>query len=183
MSDKEVARKAVALHHALEEARLPHALGGALALGWCTRDPRGTSDIDLNIFVPTSAIPKVLAALPPEVVANEENVRQLRRDGQSRLFWGEVPVDLFLTTDEFHVEVMSRVSLEPFAGELVPFLSCGDLAVFKAFFDRRRDWADIEDMLVAGTIDADAVVAVIARFLGDDDPRISKLREIQSELR
>jgi hypothetical protein len=151
-------------------------------LAWCTRDPRGTSDIDLNIFVPAAAASTVLQALPDEVVATDDNVSQLERDGQSRLNWGEVPVDLFLTTDDFHTEVMTRVSLEPFPGELVPFLSCADLAVFKAFFDRRRDWADIEDMLVARTVDPDGVAAVIASFLGDDDPRITKLREIQAEL-
>lgn len=177
----EVADKALAIHRALDEADLPHALGGALALGWCTRDPRGTSDIDMNVFVPTSAVRRVLGALPPDVVATEGNVRELEQDGQSRLKWDDVPVDLFLTTDEFHTEVMTRVSLEPFEGELVPFLSCTDLAVFKAFFDRRRDWADIEDMVAAGTIDADAVAAVITRFVAEDDARLSKLREIQSE--
>jgi hypothetical protein len=178
----EVADKALLLHRALERAGLPHALGGALALGWCTRDPRGTSDIDVNIFVPTSAVTQVIEALPPEVVATEENIGQLRRDGQSRLLWDDTPVDVFLTTDEFHTEVMRRVSLEPFLGELVPFLSCSDLAVFKAFFDRRRDWADIEDMLVAHTIDIGAVAAVIERFLGADDARIAKLQEIQDEV-
>ena len=54
--------------------------------------------------------------------------------------------------------------------------------MFKAFFDRRRDWADIEEMLVARTIDADAVAAVVADLLGPEEVRISKLREIQSEL-
>src|SRR5437016_6302822 len=132
----EVADKALAVHVALEQAGLPHALGGALALAWCTRDPRGTSDIDVNIFVPTSQVRRVLSALPGEVVATDDNASQLRRDGQTRLYWGEVPVDVFLTTDEFHTEAMTRVSLEPFQGTLVPFLSCTDLAVFKAFFDR-----------------------------------------------
>src|SRR6266566_4912977 len=110
------------------------------------------------------------------------NAFSTRRDGQSRLSWGATPVDIFLTTDEFHEHVSTRLSLEPFQGVVVPFLSCTDLAVFKAFFDRRRDWADIEEMMVAHTIDADAVAAVVADLLGADDIRISKLREIQSEL-
>ncbi len=174
--------KVLALHAALDQAGLPHAFGGALALGWCTRQARGTNDIDLNIFVPPAAVRRVLKALPPEVVATEKNAAELRRDGQSRLSWGATPVDIFLTTDEFHEHVSTRLSLEPFQGVVVPFLSCTDLAVFKAFFDRRRDWADIEEMMVAHTIDADAVAAVVADLLGADDIRISKLREIQSEL-
>src|SRR5947207_2720760 len=109
----------------------------------------------------------------PGVVATEKNAAELRRDGQSRLSWGATPVDIFLTTDEFHEHVSTRLSLEPFEGVLVPFLSCTDLAVFKAFFDRRRDWANIEEMLVARTIDADAVVAVVADLLGPEEVRIS----------
>lgn len=64
---------------------------------------------------------------------------------------------------------------EPFAGELLPFLACEDLAVFKAFFDRTRDWADLEAMRDAGTLDASAVAGVLATFLGGDDERIARL--------
>ncbi len=62
-----LAEKVVALHHALDAAEMPHAFGGALALGWCTRQPRGTADIDVNVFVPTRLTTKVRAALPAEV--------------------------------------------------------------------------------------------------------------------
>src|SRR5207237_2672485 len=121
-------------------------------------------------------------ALPAEVRWTPENERELRRDGQSRLSWDKTPVDLFLTTHPFHEQAMRRVKVEPFEGSMISFLACTDLAVFKAFFDRRRDWADIEEMLVARTIDADAVAAVVADLLGPEEVRISKLREIQSEL-
>jgi hypothetical protein len=177
-----LADKVLALHRSLEDATLPHAFGGALALAWCTRQPRATSDIDLNVFATTSATRRVLDSLPSDVVATRTNATELRRDGQSRLWWDTTPVDVFLSTDLFHDQALERVSFEPFAGELVPFLSCADVAVFKAFFDRRRDWADIEDMLVARTIDADFVVAVLADRLGSDDARISKLRAIQGEV-
>ena len=39
-----LADKVLALHQSLDEADFPHAFGGALALGWCTRQPRATSD-------------------------------------------------------------------------------------------------------------------------------------------
>src|SRR5206468_5178609 len=44
--------RVVALHRALAKPRIPHALGGAIALAYWTQDPRGTSDIDLNVFIP-----------------------------------------------------------------------------------------------------------------------------------
>ncbi len=111
-----------------------------------------------------------------------ERHRQLRRDGQTRLYWATTPVDVFLNTTGFHESAVDRVSLEPFAGEMLPFLSCFDLAVFKAFFDRRRDWADLEDMLRAGSIDVDAVIDALTTYLGADDERIVKLRDLEREL-
>jgi hypothetical protein len=178
-----LAGKVVTLHAALDVAGLPHAFGGALALAWCTRQPRATSDIDVNVFAPPSAVAHVLDALPPAVSWTPRKAQQLRRDGQARLRWETTPIDIFLSTTPFHEAAMHRSSLEPFAGEMIPFLACVDLAVFKAFFDRRRDWADIEDMLVARSLDVDAVVAVLADYLEPDDGRIEKLRMIEREIR
>jgi hypothetical protein len=176
-----LAEKVVALHHTFEQAELPHAFGGALALGWCTHQPRGTADIDVNVFVPTTAVGQVRVALPAEVAWTAADSRQLKRDGQTRLYWDNTPVDVFLNTTDYHESAVTRVSLEPFAGEMLPFLSCFDLAVFKAFFDRRRDWADLEDMIAAGSIDVDAVVEMLETYLGPDDDRITKLQELASE--
>jgi hypothetical protein len=177
-----LADKVVALHYALDGAALPHAFGGALALAWCTRQPRATSDIDVNVFVPTSSAALVLLALPSAISHGGRDSRELERGGQTRLWWDATPVDLFLSTTEFHEAAMRRASLEPFAGEMIPFLGCSDLAVFKAFFDRRRDWADIEDMLTARSIDVGAVAATLAEHLGPDDERIAKLRAIEHEV-
>jgi hypothetical protein len=60
-------------------------------------------------------------------------------------------------------------------GRDVPFLSCRDLAVFKAFFNRTKDWADLEAMHEVGTLDVDAVVGVLVRLLGPDDERVERL--------
>ena len=91
-------------------------------------------------------------------------------------------MDLFLNTSTFHEEVAGRVSYEPFGGKAVPFLSCSDLAVFKAFFNRRRDWADLEEMLLARTLDVEVVVAAISPFLGPEDARIHHLLQINEEV-
>ncbi len=63
-----------------------------------------------------------------------------------------------------------------FGGEPLPFLSCTDLAVFKAFFDRTKDWADIEAVLEAGTADVHAAIGWLVDLLGGDDPRVARLR-------
>ena len=69
--------------------------------------------------------------------------------------------DVFLDTTPFHTAVGERVRWEPFAGSDVPFLACRDLAVFKGFFDRTKDWADLEEMAAAGTLDVEAVAVAM----------------------
>jgi len=170
-----LADKIVAIHLALDAAQLPHAFGGALALAWCTQRARGTIDIDVNVFIPTPRTGDLLAALPPDVLAADAAVEQLESDGQTRLWWANTPVDVFLDTTPFHADVGERIRWDPFAGHDVPFLACRDLAVFKAFFDRTKDWADLEEMQIAGTLDIEAVAGVLVRYLGPDDTRITRL--------
>ena len=168
-----LADKVVALHRALVQARLPHAFGGALALAWCTQRARGTIDIDINVFVGRDRVAELLAALPTSISAPVDDL--LQRDGQTRLWWDTTPVDVFLNTTKYHDDLALRCRVEWFNGEDVPFLSCTDLAVFKAFFDRTKDWADLEEMALAGTLDRQRVVGVAAEYLGVDDPRIAKV--------
>ena len=170
--------KIVEVHRALAEAGLPHAFGGALALAWCTRRARGTIDIDLNVFVGVDRVDDVLTSLPAAVVATPDQRDLLRRDGQVRLWWDRTPVDVFLDTTDFHHQAAGRSRWEDFGGTALPFLACEDLAVFKAFFDRTKDWADLEEMHAAGALDADRVVGVLARYLGTDDARIARLLSI-----
>jgi hypothetical protein len=165
----------LAIHNRLADAGIAHAFGGALALAWCTQQARGTIDLDLNVFVPNERTAEVLAALPSAVVASDGDRRLLEREGQARLWWGTTPVDVFLNTTGFHEQVAGRVRWEPFAGSQLPFLACQDLAVFKAFFNRTKDWADLEAMLEAGSLDIPAVAGVLAGFLGADDARIKRL--------
>ena len=170
--------KIVALHRALADAGLPHAFGGALALAWCTERARGTIDIDVNVLTGVDRLDDVLAALPVGVAWDDDDVARLRRDGQARLWWDGTPVDLFLDTTDFHRSLGGRVRTEPFAGADVPFLGCSDLAVFKAFFDRTKDWADLEEMAAAGTLDVDRVLGVLVRYLDVDDHRVARLRAL-----
>jgi hypothetical protein len=167
--------KIVALHESLAAGGLAHAFGGALALAWCTERARGTIDIDVNVFVAAREVDRVLASLPDDITCTEADRDALAEDGQARLWWGSTPVDLFLNTTEFHEQAASRARPESFGGARVPFLACADLAVFKAFFDRTKDWADLEEMAAAGTLDVDRVIGVIVRYLGANDPRIERL--------
>jgi hypothetical protein len=165
----------VAIHSHLRAVRIDHAFGGALALAWCTQQARGTIDLDVNVFVGPERTDDMLAGLPDGIVASASEREALLREGQARLWWDMTPVDVFLNATAFHEEVATRVRWEPFAGVELPFLACEDLAVFKVFFNRTKDWADLEAMRDAGTLDVSAIAGVLASFLGNDDDRIARL--------
>ncbi len=167
-----IVNKIVALHRAFSKAELPHAFGGALALAWCTQQARGTIDIDVNVFVDSSRSSEVFDALPRGVARSSADLKRCFADGQVRLWWDDTPVDVFTNTTDFHAAAAARAVVHEFAGDEMTFLSCTDLAVFKVFFNRTRDWADLEDMLAVGTIDVDRTIGVLVRYLGADDDRV-----------
>jgi hypothetical protein len=167
----------VALHWALARRRIPHAFGGAIALAYWTLDPRATSDIDINVFLPASEAAKALRALPPEVAQPEGTAEAIARDGQIRLWWDETPVDLFFDTVPVHRDAARHRERVSFARTQIPVLGPVELAVFKAMFDRTRDWADIEAMLAAQTLDLDAVRETLQTMLEPGDRRFGRLDE------
>jgi hypothetical protein len=172
-----LAERVVVLHRALSKKDLPHAFGGAVALAYWTLDPRGTSDIDVNVFIPAAACSTALAALPRGIFTPSGTAEAIAADGQIRLWWDETPVDLFLDYVPVHADAARHSRAVPFAGTHIPVLGPVELAVFKAMFDRTRDWADIEAMVSAATIDLDAVRATLATMLSPEDHRFARLDE------
>lgn len=174
--------KVIAVHEALRMAKIPHALGGALALAYYA-EPRATIDIDLNLFVPAELWERVFDALSPLGVETAgTDTEALLRDGQCRLWWGDNPVDLFFAYDPIHEEMRRDTRRYPFADETLPFLSPVHLAVCKAMFDRPKDWIDIEQMLVANDdLELAAIEGWLAKMVGPDDLRLGRLRELRSD--
>jgi hypothetical protein len=170
--------KILEISAALDAHRLPYAFGGALALAFCTERARGTIDIDVNVFVGPDEAERVLASLPREVIQTAADLPALNRDGQTRLWWERTPVDVFLDTTEFHVQAAQRCQFHEFGGRRVPFLGCSDLAAFKAFFNRTKDWADLEEMIAIRALNVDQTIGVLVRYLGEDDERVERLRAL-----
>jgi hypothetical protein len=170
--------KILVISSALEANRLPFAFGGALALAFCTERARGTIDIDVNVFVGQDEAERVLASLPGQVSQTAGDLPALKSDGQTRLWWEQTPVDVFLDTTEFHVQVAQRRQFHDFGGRRIPFLGCSDLAVFKAFFNRTKDWADLEEMIAIQALNVDQTIGVLVRYLGEDDERVDRLRAL-----
>jgi hypothetical protein len=168
----------VAIEKALSGAQVPHAFGGALALAYHIAEPRGTRDIDVNCFVPATDARAVFEVMPRSVVWSDADVAEVESSGQVRVFWDDTPVDLFFTSHPFHEHTALNIETVPFAGTTIPVLGADELAVFKSFFDRTKDWADIEAMVDAGTVDLHSVIGWIVDLLGPDDRRVERLRRL-----
>ena len=174
----ELVEKLLAIHAALKVRSLPHAFGGAIALAYCVQEPRGTRDLDVNIFVDAAKAAGALAALPGGVRVGKTDVEKVIRDGQARLFWDGVPVDVFLNNLPLHEEVANGVVWVDMQGTQVPVLDCASLVIFKSLFARTRDWGDIEEVALATPEDVDAAVKAVAGLVGEDDPSYKRLAEI-----
>lgn len=181
-SEPPLSEKVIAIHRGLEAAKIPHAIGGALALAYYA-EPRATVDVDINVFVSTDRWPEISAALEEIGVDVGADTSALERDGQVRLWWGRNAVDLFFSYDELHEEMPKKARKVPFGETTLMILSPEHLAVCKAMFNRVKDWLDIEQILVAADpIDLAEIEAQLERMVGPSDRRMAKLEEIKARL-
>jgi hypothetical protein len=173
--------KVVALERAFRAAGVPHAFGGAIALAYYAV-PRGTHDVDINLFVPVSELERVLAVLAPLGVAPPSDAarRQLERDGQLRVFWEATPLDLFFSYDALHDACSERRRQVAFPGERLAILSAEDLAIFKVLFAREKDWRDLRELLFAQgeRFDAGHALGWLERILAPGDERLARFRSL-----
>lgn len=178
MSKLSLAQRITALSDALDESQLVYAFGGAIALAFCVGEPRTTRDIDVNVFVSPSDAQAVLDALPNTVARTKTDLERLLRDGQQRLDWQGTPLDIFLNVHDFHRDQANRIRRVPFADGTIPVLAPEALAVFKAMFNRPKDWIDIGEMLRFPGTDWAAVTTALVNLVGEDDPRSERLRSL-----
>lgn len=183
-----VPKRAVAVLQHLAEAGIGSALGGALALGFHVEEPRATRDVDINITLPRREAPRALQALPEGPEWGPEELATIARDGQVRLLWDvpdgtRMPLDLFFAEHPFHTVVAERTVTVSLLGAEVQIISATDLVVFKALSARRKDWADIEEVVRHAPPSFDLAEAVrwLVEILGPDDTRIGALRSLAAE--
>lgn len=170
--------KVLALDAYLRDGGFTYSFGGAISLSYHVESPRATADIDVNITLDVIDAETLLQALPSGVRWDEKDLSQIRRTGQVRLFWAETPVDLFFPQHVLHDLVATRSVSVPFAGTRIPIISATDLTIFKAMFDRPKDWVDIDGMVAYGSPDVAEVRRWLVELLGADDHRLARLDEI-----
>lgn len=186
MAELSLPEKVVAIDKRLKGAQIPHAFGGALALAYYA-EPRVTIDIDLNVFVPATRIDEVNEALAPPGVAPldvDQSQSALEQDGQCRIWWGINAIDLFFSYIELHDAMRKNTRRVPFGDDEIDILSPEHLVVCKAWFDRPKDWLDIEQVLVAtDPFEAEEVSRWLHALAGADDHRTQGFDELVAQLR
>ena len=141
----------VGVHQHLDRAGLPHAFGGALALGYVA-EPRGTVDIDVNVFVSTEELERIVSALEPLAYRPAPDGGQLPVAGVRFIHDEEpFPLDVFPSLDDRYSRAEARIVHHPFGrgGDVLPFLGAEDLCVFKLSFGRPQDWVDLSNIAAA----------------------------------
>jgi len=173
----------VDVHRRLSEESLPHAFGGALALAYVA-EPRGTVDVDVNVFRPANEIGTILTVLAGIGLQPErEEGNWLPAAGiRVRRSADPYPVDVFPSLDERYAEIEQRRQRHRFGdgGVVLPFLSAEDLALFKLSFGRDKDWMDLRAMATARPdLDVEYVERQLIGLRGPAMyPRLARLRSL-----
>jgi hypothetical protein len=112
--------KLIEVDRSLDAAGIGHAFGGAIALAYCS-EPRATKDIDVNLAVGPAEAARVLDALE-EIARTGDEQALADRDGQLRVWWGHVPIDLFFGFHDFHRQLVANARRVPFADTTIPVI-------------------------------------------------------------
>jgi hypothetical protein len=161
-----------------------YAVGGALALGyWAV--PRGTVDVDITVYLPPdqpASCVRLLQSIGCEL-RSEQAVHSLTEHGFCPVHFGGRHVDIFLPTALIYERARPRRKAVDLGGQQVMVWDAETLCVFKMMFFRRKDLADVEQIIQmqAGKLDRDWVLQQLLEMYGRHDPRISQWQELIGE--
>jgi hypothetical protein len=177
-----VAAKLAAQLHARGQE---YSLGGAIALGFWSI-PRGTIDVDLTLFVPPERPAEcvwLLQEIGCEVPAVEASA-SLREHGFCRVTFAGLDVDVFVPLVAFYEVAKARRTPVELGGTPVFVWDAESLVVFKMMFFRRKDLADVEQVLTAqgARFDRRWVGEQLLSMYGPRDPRLSAWDELVREV-
>lgn len=132
----------------LTAAGQDYAIGGAIALGYWA-EPRGTLDVDFTLFMAADR-PGECAWLLQNIgceFSSSEAIQSLNEHGYCRVVYDGMRVDVFLPIVPFYEAARQRRQRVVLDGQEVFVWDAETLTVFKMMFFRRKDLADVEQII------------------------------------
>ncbi len=170
---------------ALDSRGQEYALGGAIALGYWS-EPRGTVDVDLTLFLPPDQPSQCIWCLQNIGcdLASAPTLQSLQEHGFCRVAYHNVRVDVFLPITPFYETARQKRQLVRLGQQTIAIWDAACLAVFKMMFFRRKDIADVEQMLrnQAASLDHAWVRRQLVEIYGQRDPRVAQWDELVAEV-
>ena len=171
--------RAMRIAEAFEHAKIPYAVGGAIALGiWGV--PRGTVDVDVNVFVEPEELDRVIDVLLTLGIVLDP-ARAKAEAAERGMFvgdWDGMRIDAFTPSIEFSHEARRTRARRTAAGVEAWYLSAEAVSVFKLLFFRSKDIADLERLVAVADLDTAYVRGWMVEMMGEDDVRVAKWDEI-----
>ena len=169
---------ATLLARALQHAQIPYAIGGAIAYGvW--GDPRGTMDVDINLFVTHDAFPNALDVLIDAGVEFEwRRALQADLDGDVIIGWfNGVRIDCFTPSIPFAWEANETAVCITGESGSARYLSAEATCVFKLLFFRPKDLLDVEKVVAVQReqLNVGYVRRWLVEMMGEEDERVAAL--------
>ena len=178
------AELAVHISGLLAEADIRHAVGGALALGFHA-SPRGTIDVDMNVFVAADRPHDALDVLAAGGVAidRDQAVKVIGARGDLFVEHRGCRLDFFFNSIPLHASASERARTVDLLGTPVPILSAEDLIVLKLLFNRHKDIVDIEAIVASmrEELDLAYVRHWLVECVGSDDVRVTTWETLLAE--
>ncbi len=170
----------------LESRGREYAFGGAIALGYWGA-PRGTVDVDLTVYVPRDQ-PSECVWLLQDIgcdLSPSEAAQSLREHGFCSVKFAGVRLDVFLPAIPFYEAARKRRKRLELAGQPIMAWDAESLAVFKMMFFRRKDLADIEQILrtQGSRFERVWVREQLIGIYGASDPRLAAWDTLVKEVR
>lgn len=168
----------------LDSLEIEYAIGGAIALGFWG-EPRGTLDVDLTLFL-SPAKPSICVELLLDLGCDLEPIEaldSLTEHGFCKVTMDGTTIDVFLPIVDFYQAARNRRQSVKLGQQNIWIWDAESLAVFKLMFFRRKDLADVEQILRqrGNQLDRVWIRSELVKLYGQRDPRMVAWDELASE--
>jgi hypothetical protein len=162
-------------------------IGGIALQRW--GQPRVTQDVDLTLLTGFSQEKKFIDALLAEYQPRRADARDFALMHRVLLLQTAtgIGIDISLGGLPFEEAMISRASLFEFLPSVaLTTCSAEDLVILKAFANRAKDWADVEEVLTrqGASFDWDSVISPLSELaaLKEEPEILDRLVELRTRL-